>query len=175
VRHLLMIPVATGLLLLGCGGTAAAIAGPSTPAPTPPVAAATPAPPAAQSLESILLADVQDEYRAEAIYARVLADFGDVRPFANVIWAERRHGAAVEALLTARGIALPARAVTIDTAPRFATFREACAGAYQAEVDNVALYDSQLGQDLPADVVAVLRANRDASLYNHMPAFARCR
>lgn len=173
----LLIPAAFGFTLLACGGSSAAFAGPSTPSPTPPAATTTPTPAvsATPTLESVLFADIQDEWRAEAIYARVLADFGDLRPFANVIWAERRHAEAVAGLLNARGISLPDRATTVDTAPRFATFREACAAAYQAEVENVALYDTQMKLDLPPDVMAVLRANRDASFYNHMPAFNRCR
>jgi hypothetical protein len=173
----LLIPTAFGLTLLACSGSSAALAGPSTPSPTPPAAVSTPTPAVAATptLESVLLADIQDEWRAEAIYARVLADFGDLRPFANIIWAERRHAESVAGLLNARGLPLPARAVTVDTAPRFTTFREACAAAYQAEVENVALYDSQMKLELPADVMAVLQANRDASFYNHMPAFDRCR
>jgi hypothetical protein len=173
----LLIPAVFGLTLLACGGSSTAFAGPSTPSPTPPAAATTPTPAVAATptLESVLFADIQDEWRAEAIYARVLADFGDLRPFANIIWAERRHAEAVAGLLIARGIPFPDRATTVDSAPRFATFREACAAAYQAEVENVALYDSQMKLDLPADVRAVLQANRDASFYNHMPAFSRCR
>ena len=34
---------------------------------------------------------LQDELRGERFYARVLKDHGDVRPFSNVVRAERRH------------------------------------------------------------------------------------
>ena len=49
-----------------------------------------------------------DELRGEAMYARVLKDHGDVRPFSNVVRAERRHAAFLEDLLKARGLAVPA-------------------------------------------------------------------
>jgi len=34
-----------------------------------------------------------DELRGEAMYSRILKDHGDVRPFSNVVRAERRHAA----------------------------------------------------------------------------------
>ena len=58
--------------------------------------------------------------------------------------------------------------------PRFTNLRAACAAAVQAEVENIALYDSQLGASLPEDVLRVLLSNRAASVNNHLPAFQRC-
>ena len=49
---------------------------------------------------------LQDELRGEAFYARVLKDHGDVRPFSNVVRAERRHAALLVDLLKARGLAV---------------------------------------------------------------------
>ena len=50
---------------------------------------------------------LQDELRGEAMYGRVLKDHGDVRPFSNVVRAERRHAAFLEDLLKARGLDRP--------------------------------------------------------------------
>ena len=55
-----------------------------------------------------------DELRGEAMYGRVLKDHGDVRPFSNVVRAERRHAAFLEDLLKARGLDVPVRTTEIE-------------------------------------------------------------
>jgi len=98
------LTVGAGLLvmLVGCGGSS-----PTTPAP---VVSASPTPaPVASDLVAVLNADIQDEYRAEAIYQGVLLDLGaGTMPFANIIRAEQQHARSVAALFTARGLAVPA-------------------------------------------------------------------
>lgn len=44
-----------------------------------------------------LRAALDDEYRAEATYAAVITAFGEVRPFINIIEAERRHAGMAKA------------------------------------------------------------------------------
>ena len=122
------------------------------------------------SLYGLLL----DEYQAEAIYARVLDDFGDVTPFVNIIRAEQSHAAALETLYERYNLDLPATPHTTDTVPAFASVQAACAAGVEAEIANAALYDAILGEDMPADVRQVLTSNRDASLNRHLPAFQRC-
>ena len=121
----------------------------------------------------------RDELRGEAIYARVLKDHGDVRPFSNVIRAERRHAAFLEDVLKARGLAVPAPPA--GDVPAYATVREACAAAVAFETQNVALYDRLLAASgtaasgpLPEDVKQAFEHNRMASLDHHKPAFERC-
>jgi hypothetical protein len=164
------LTVGAGLLvmLVGCAGSS-----PTTPGP---VVSASPTPaPVASDLVAVLNADIQDEYRAEAIYQGVLLDLGaGTMPFANIIRAEQQHARSVAALFTARGLAVPASVWSPSNVPRFSTLREACAAGAVAERENIALYDSQLGLSLRDDVRRVLQNNRDASLYNHLPAFQRC-
>ena len=38
---------------------------------------------------------IQDEYHAEQVYLKVMATFGAVRPFSNIVNAERRHASAL--------------------------------------------------------------------------------
>lgn len=164
--------------LAGCGssdptGPTAPTAG--APSPTSPSPSSGAASILGAQLAAALEADLQDEYRAEAIYGRVLADFGNVLPFANIIRAERQHAASVVGLYTSRGLTAPASVWNVNNVPRFASLRDACAGGVEAEGLNIGLYDSQLSLSLPDDVRRVLQANRDASLYNHLPAFERCR
>lgn len=125
-------------------------------------------------LRAALERGLQDEYRAETIYEGVVADFGQVAPFVNVIGAEQRHSAAIALMFTRRALPVPASAWTVATVPHFPTVTAACAAGVVAERENIALYDDLLKQDLPADVRQVFESNRSASLLAHLPAFQRC-
>jgi hypothetical protein len=116
---------------------------------------------------------LRDELRGEAMYARVLKDHGNVRPFSNVVRAEHRHAAFLEDVLKARGLAVPE--APAGEVPTYATVKEACAAAVAFEVENVALYDRLLAKGpLPDDVKRAFDHNRFASLDHHKPAFERC-
>jgi len=118
---------------------------------------------------------LQDEYRGEAMYSRFLKDHGELRPFSNVVRAERRHAALLEDLLKARGLAVPARAAAAAEPHAFANVKEACAAAIGFEARNAALYDRLLATgSLPDDVEQVFGHNRMASRDHHKPAFERC-
>jgi hypothetical protein len=47
------------------------------------------------NLEALLGDALDDEYKAEATYAAVITRFGPVRPFINIVEAERRHAGAL--------------------------------------------------------------------------------
>jgi hypothetical protein len=117
---------------------------------------------------------IQDEYHAENIYLRVLEDFGEVRPFTNVVRAEQRHSEAIAGLFLNRGLDVPASRWNLGNVPRFDSLSAACSAAVQAERENIAMYDSFLVMALPADVQNVFTNNRRASLEKHMPAFELC-
>jgi hypothetical protein len=162
-----------GFAAAGCGSTADS---PTAPTDTTATTAVVATPAATTfSLTDALVDAIQDEYHAEAVYQGVIADFGSVWPFANIIRAEQNHAAALGRLFTARGLAVPVRAWTIDNAPRFSSLQAACGAAADAEVANVAVYDRYLGEALPDDVRLVFTNNRAASLNNHLPAFNRCK
>jgi hypothetical protein len=117
---------------------------------------------------------LQDERRGEAVYARVLKDHGEVRPFSNVVRAERRHAEFLESLLKARGLPVAAPPAGAE-APGYAGVKEACAAAVELETTNVALYDRLIAAGpLPDDVKQVFEHNRMASADHHKPAFERC-
>ncbi len=118
---------------------------------------------------------IQDEYRAEQIYLRVLFDHGNVLPFYNVVVAEQRHSTSLAAIYERRGIATPPSEWTLDNVPRFETIALACAAGAVAEQENIAMYDRLLAGTLPADVRYVFSNNRRASLERHLPAFEACR
>ena len=120
-----------------------------------------------------LLAALDDEYMARATYAQVIADFGAVRPFINIVEAEDRHAEALQSLFRRYEVPVPA-----DTWPgrvaRYATLRQACEAGVAAEIENAELYDRLLaGTDRP-DILDVYRNLQAASQERHLPAFRRC-
>lgn len=122
---------------------------------------------------------LDDEYRAASFYEAVLAKFGDVRPFVNIVEAERRHARRLTSLLEAANAPIPPDpyATGEKSAPDVpATLAEACRIGVEAEIENAALYDDRL---IPAvegypEVESAMRDLRAASQENHLPAFQRC-
>lgn len=114
-----------------------------------------------------------DEQHAYAVYSAVIEQFGEVTPFVNIQRAEAQHIAAWEFLFDRYGVDVPA--VPEFEVPTFAFLGDACQAAAEAEVANLGLYDTMLTtlQDYP-DMVQVVTALRNASEFNHLPAFQRC-
>ena len=164
------------IVLLGASIIAASAACSETAVPTAPTAVTGVSSPAVSmsALEQTLVAGFQDENHAYWVYRRVMADFGSVRPFSNIVYAEQQHAESIATLLRARVWNVPPSVWSLDNAPGFESVAAACRGAAQAERDNIALYDELLRQDLPDDVRTVFQNNRAASLNNHLPAFSRC-
>jgi hypothetical protein len=122
---------------------------------------------------------LEDEYNAEAFYDAVIAKFGAVRPFVNIIEAERKHAAALTDLMQRYGVEVPANASLGSPAIKAqvpATLKEACLMGVAAEIANRDLYVKDL---MPAaaghpDILRVFDSLQAASENNHLPAFQRC-
>lgn len=114
-----------------------------------------------------------DEQHAYAVYESVMAQFGEVAPFVSIQKAEVQHSAAWEFLFDRYGIATPA--VPSFEVPAFATTADACAVAAAAEIANFELYDTMMTAfaDYP-DIYQIALALRNASEFNHLPAFEAC-
>lgn len=120
-----------------------------------------------------LEAGLQDEQNAYALYGAVIDQFGAVAPFSRIQAAEAQHMAKLEALFERYDLAIPAApAISV---PTFATLAEACSAAAEVEAANLPLYDQWISQlsDYP-DLVTVFTSLRNASEFNHLPAFERC-
>lgn len=126
------------------------------------------------TLSTQLETAIDDEYRAEAIYLRVLADFGTVLPFSNIVGAEERHSTALARLFANRGWDVPVNTWTVDNVPSFTTVTAACQAGVEAELANIEIYDQLLSETLPVDVMPVFTTNRRASLERHLPALQTC-
>jgi hypothetical protein len=124
--------------------------------------------------ESLSLADmltyaIQDEYLARAEYDRILSGNGNVRPFSNILRAEETHIDALLPLFDVYGISTPANEGESRTASA-ANLTEAYQAGVNAEVNNIAMYETFLDQDLPSDVRTVFESLMHAS-ENHLRAF----
>lgn len=164
----------TATLLLAAFWAAACTDGQEPVQPEPDVtlqAAKVPGPTVIAALDEA----IQGEYYLQVMYAQVLEDVGDEKPFSRVVKAETKHVAALAKRYTKYQMDVPASTWTADNVPTFETKLDACAEALVAEAANVAMYDALLLMELPAQVQSVFTTLREASLENHVPAFTRCK
>jgi len=128
----------------------------------------------ATEIDRNALADaLDDEYRAEATYQAVIDKFGPVRPFVNIIEAEKRHSSMVRRQFSRLGMGAPENPY-LGKVDAPASLMEACAQGVEAEVENIALYDRLLPKISDPSVRQVLSRLQAASRDNHLPAFKRC-
>ncbi|MBZ0283843.1 MAG: hypothetical protein K8L97_24105 [Anaerolineae bacterium] len=126
-----------------------------------------------QDIIDLMIDGWLDEQHAYAVYGSVIDQFGTVRPFVNIQRSEAQHIAAWETLFVRYGIAIPE--VPAFELPEFASLGEACAIGAEAEVANFDLYDTMTTSFEPyPDLLYVSQSLRDASEFNHLPAFEMC-
>lgn len=127
-------------------------------------------------IQKALNAAIEDEFKAQVMYRRILNDFGSqTKPFSNILNAEVKHADALANLLNTYGLSVPMNTFNVADMPAFSTVKNACAAGAIAEIENIELYDTFLKLDLPSDVRNVFENNRKASLENHLPAFNACK
>lgn len=121
------------------------------------------------TLEEMLTYAIQDEYMARAEYDAIIAEYGSVTPFTNIIGAEESHISQLLPLFEAYGFNAPAD----DAAERVvlpASLEEAYQAGVDAEIANIAMYEGFLAQDIPADVSTVFQ-NLLSGSQSHLRAF----
>lgn len=121
-----------------------------------------------------LLDALADERKAEATYHAAIEKFGDVRPFSNIVNAERRHESFLMPLFEKYGVPVPENQFTAEKIEAPATLIEACKQSVEGENANIAMYDEFLEFVKQEDIREVFTYLRDASKDNHLPAFERC-
>lgn len=123
------------------------------------------------TLEEMLQYALEDERLAQAEYEAILANFDVTRPFSNILKAEVQHEAEIIELYNSLGLNIPdfdpsTYVVIPDTLEEIYTI------GVEAEIANIAMYDSFLEQTLDPEVEAVFIALRDGSV-KHLAAFER--
>jgi hypothetical protein len=123
------------------------------------------------TLEDMLTYAIQDEYLARAEYVQVIQTYGLMRPFSNIVKAEERHISLLIPLFERYGFETPD-----DNAVEYMVIPEDIKNALDigvhAEIENIAMYEVFLQEDLPSDVHDVFERLMAASK-NHLEAFRR--
>jgi hypothetical protein len=120
-----------------------------------------------------LLDALDDEHKTHATYAQVIADFGEVSPFVNIVESERRRIAALTEVMQRYEVPVPTNPWP-GKVTRYESVEQACADAIDTEIENAALYDRLLAATDRPDIRGVLSNLREASQQHHLPAFRRC-
>ena len=158
----------------GCSSTAVALCGMtllvSTEVLTPPIHASSTLDGRTQQA---MIAAINDEYHARAFYNAVIEKFGSVRPFSNIVRAEKRHVQRWHSLFTQYQLPIPEDtfAGKMDVPE---TLYLACQKAIEAEIANVQMYDEFLEFVEALDLRDTFTQLRNVSQNNHKPAFERC-
>ena len=120
-------------------------------------------------LEAMLVYAIEDEYLAKAEYELIMANYGEMRPFSNIVRAEEQHIRYLIELFNTHGYAIP-----VDTAKDHVVLPQDLKSAFEtgvkAEIDNIAMYEAFLEHELPDDVRDVFEQLKAAS-ENHLGAF----
>jgi len=140
-----------------------------------PVPAPLPLPlPLPDASRNALLEALADGRKAEATYAAVLAKFGPVQPFLNIVDAEHRDQEILLDLFRAHKVEIPSNPYQGAPPSTPATLPEACAIGVKTEEASIAMYDRLLSQVRDDDVCQVFHRLREASYSHHLPAFRAC-
>ncbi len=121
------------------------------------------------NLETMLTYAIQDEYLAKAEYELIMGEYGTIRPSSNIARAEEQHIRYLLELFESLDLKVPE-----DTAGEHvvlpADLKSAFETGVQAEIDNIAMYESFLSRELPTEVREVFESLMNASK-NHLRAF----
>ncbi|MHB8130419.1 MAG: DUF2202 domain-containing protein [Mobilitalea sp.] len=120
------------------------------------------------SMEEMLVNAISDEYMAQAEYTAIMEKFGVQRPFSNISKAEETHINLLLPLFEEYGVVVPEKDNSTVSVP--VSLEAAYQAGADAEVKNIAMYESFLKEDLPADVKVVFERLMSAS-ENHLRAF----
>ena len=127
-----------------------------------------------QTLEQALIEALDDEYKASATYAHIISIFGEIRPFTNIMEAEKRHIKALLPLFEKYGFDIPENSWLSNIAAPDSILH-ACQAGVEAEIENAEMYNRLLANTLAyEDVQQVFKNLQRASQKNHLPAFQRC-
>ncbi len=123
------------------------------------------------SIEEMLTFALEDEVLAYSTYNEIVEVFDVSKPFTNIMKAELRHQEAIIALMNDYGMDVPeVDASDYITLP--ISLEESYEAGVQAEIDNIALYNTFLKEDIPEDVKDVFEYLIKGS-EKHLSAFEK--
>ncbi|MDN5302939.1 MAG: hypothetical protein PWQ60_2453 [Thermoanaerobacteraceae bacterium] len=123
------------------------------------------------NLEKMLRYAIEDEFLARSEYEAIIEKFGQVKPFTNIIKAEEKHISMLKDLYSKYNYKIP-EDNSKDHIIIPQNLNDSFKAGVNAEIDNIAMYDKFLKQDIPDDIKKVFVELRDASK-NHLSAFQK--
>lgn len=123
------------------------------------------------TIEEMLIYALQDEYTAKAEYVYIMDTFDVLKPFSNIKSSEETHIALLLPLFEAYGIEV-IDDESLDHLFEIDSLQEAYEIGVIAEINNIAMYELFLTQELPDDLREAFIKLRDAS-ENHLAAFEK--
>lgn len=121
------------------------------------------------TVEEMLRYAIEDEYLARQEYESIMEEYGEQKPFSNIITAEVNHIEMLVEIYTAYDYDIP-KDTAIDHVVIPESIFKALEIGVQAEIDNIAMYDYFLEYDLPEDIEDLFIKLRDASK-KHLVSF----
>lgn len=123
------------------------------------------------TLEEMLNYAIEDEYLAKAEYESIMEEYGEIRPFTNIMKAEETHIKLLKPLFEKYDIKIP-NEETSDYIIKVSSLKETFKVGAEAEINNIAMYEKFLQMDLEDDVKDVFVKLMEASK-NHLEAFEK--
>ncbi len=127
--------------------------------------------PLAKDLFDMMEIALEDEYLALTTYLMIMEAYEATNPFASIARSEVRHIASLHKLFETYNLDIPE-----DRSAWFVELPASLVIAFEtgihAEIENIAMYQAFLNQDLPTNVRNVFSALMRAS-ENHLKAFER--
>ncbi|BFM48229.1 DUF2202 domain-containing protein [Marinomonas sp. THO17] len=128
------------------------------------------------SIQQMLDYAIQDEYLARSEYELIMDKFGEQRPFSNIIRSEETHIKWLKEVYNNHSIPIPHdNSANHVELPK--SLKDAFAIGVQAEIDNIAMYDSFLknplleqadNDDIKSTFTKLMQASK-----NHLSAFEK--
>lgn len=123
------------------------------------------------SLEDMLTYAIEDEYLAQAEYDVIMENYGDLRPFSNIIKAEATHISELILILEEYDVEIPEKDwENLVSVPD--SLEASYEAGVEAEENNIKMYENFLNENLPDDVKDVFESLMSAS-EKHLSAFQR--
>ncbi|MBN1536985.1 MAG: hypothetical protein JW908_09660 [Anaerolineales bacterium] len=116
---------------------------------------------------------ILEEYGALNLYQAVIDQFGNIRPFTQILKSEQQHVNALLRQADKYGVEAPANP-GLASPITFTTVDEACQAGVDAEKADAALYDELKPVVTHSDLLSVFTRLQNASLNSHLPAFEAC-
>lgn len=123
------------------------------------------------SLEEMLQYALEDELKAHAEYVGIMDKFSVSKPFSNIAEAEIRHKDALITLYETRDLSIP-NFDAMEGLELPNSLSEAYDIGVEAEIENIAMYEQFLEQELDPDVRRVFTALKEGS-EKHLQAFKK--